>query len=126
MLGKSKVGVSPPPVKGTGGGSCNSPFSQKESLMRASSDGSGSSSYSPQKAKRRIGLTQYAEIQLKEKLRKRSPSEPWVEAQIKTNIDVTADGQPIVYRYHDPRVFPPGGEETLMVRCPRCGVFTPP
>lgn len=74
----------------------------------------------------RAGLTRYAELLLKQVLRQTAPSEPWVEAQIKSSVDVTSDGVPIVYRYHDTRAFPPGGPATRMVRCPKCGVFTPP
>ena len=73
-----------------------------------------------------VGLTWHQEQRLKRQLRDAAPSEPWVEAQIKTAGDVDGEGQPIVYRYHDPHVFPPGGEQTGMVRCPQCGVFTPP
>jgi hypothetical protein len=90
--------------------------------MRAQSNVSSS----PHRRKPRIGLTQYSEVLLKEKLRKRSPSEPWVEEQIKTTDDVDADGKPILYRYFDPHAFPPGGEKTKMIRCPRCGIFNPP
>jgi hypothetical protein len=68
----------------------------------------------------------YQELQLKAKLRKRSPSEPWVEAQVQTATDTDADGSAIVYRYHDPHAFPPGGSATAMVRCPACGIFVPP
>ena len=74
----------------------------------------------------RTGLTALSEARLRARLRRRSPSEPWVDAQF---IDVSgADerGQPVVRRIHDPAVFPPGGPDTAMVRCPACGVFTPP
>jgi hypothetical protein len=74
----------------------------------------------------RVGLAPHEERKLKSKLRRRSPSEPWVEAQIKSSADVTADGLPIVYRYHDPHAFPPGGRQTAMIRCPKCGIFNPP
>jgi hypothetical protein len=72
------------------------------------------------------GLTRFQEIVLKRKLRKACPSEPWVEAQIKIAADKDRWGQPIRYRYHDVHVFPPGGEQTKMIRCPVCGVFNPP
>ena len=75
---------------------------------------------------RRMGLSHVSEIRLREKLRRRCPSAPWVDAQFKTFTDRDERGQPIVYRYHDASVFPPGGTDTSMVRCPRCGVFTPP
>jgi hypothetical protein len=91
--------------------------------MRADSSGPGLSTL-PAKPKRRVG--RHEEQRLKERLRKSAPSEPWVEAQIKAIEDVTEDGTAIIYRYHDPCVFPPGGQQTAMVRCPKCGVFTPP
>ena len=83
-------------------------------------------SVSRPRRKPRVGLTQYSEALLKEKLRRRCPSEPWVEAQIKTANDTDADGNPILYRYFDTHVFPPGGEKTKMIRCPKCGIFNPP
>lgn len=86
---------------------------------------SGSSS-ARRARKRRVGLTAYQEHHLKEKLRVFTCSEPWVEAQFRSTDDVDQDGTPIHYRYHDPHVFPPGGSKTAMVRCPRCGVITPP
>ena len=76
--------------------------------------------------KRRVGLTAYQEDRLKQQLRRSTCSEPWVEAQIKSSRDVDQNGNPILYRYHDPHVYPPGGSKTAMVRCPRCGVMTPP
>lgn len=72
------------------------------------------------------GLSQHREQMLKLRLRKSSPSEPWVEAQIVVVEDTDADGRPIRYRLHDPSVFPPGQEQTRMMRCRKCGVFTPP
>lgn len=75
---------------------------------------------------RRVGLSRLAEDRLKRRLRKTTCSEPWVEAQIKTVVDRQRAGEPIVYRYHDPKAYPPGGEQTRMIRCPACGVFTPP
>lgn len=74
----------------------------------------------------RAGLAPHQERQLKTKLRKRTCSEPWVEAQIRTFVDVTADGIPIVYCYHDPHIYPPGKDQTAMIRCPKCRVFNPP
>jgi hypothetical protein len=76
--------------------------------------------------KRRVGLSLYHEDRLKRQLRESAPSEPWVEAQFITALDQDQEGEPIVYRYHDPRAFPPGGAETGMIRCPVCGIFMPP
>jgi hypothetical protein len=73
-----------------------------------------------------VGLTAYEELGLKRKLREASPSEPWVEAQIKTARDTDQSCSPIRYRYYDSHAFPPGGEETKMIRCPACGIFMPP
>jgi hypothetical protein len=91
--------------------------------MRACSNGSASAN---RRSRLRIGLSHEDEYYLKQELRRRSPSEPWVEAQIKSAIDVDADGDEIVYRYHDPHAFPPGGANTKMRRCCLCGVFNPP
>ena len=56
-----------------------------------------------------------------------TPSEPWVDEQIKSALDITSNGCAFVYRYHDPNAFPPGGpENTAMVRCPTCNVYNPP
>lgn len=74
----------------------------------------------------RIGLSRKDENKLREKLLKTLPSEPWFYAQIKTFDDTDARGEPIVYRFHDARVFPPGGNQTLMVECPLCGRTVPP
>jgi hypothetical protein len=49
-----------------------------------------------------------------------------VDAQIKTIRDQTPDGEPIICRYHDPHVFPPGGKRTPMRWCRSCGRYTPP
>lgn len=76
--------------------------------------------------KSRVGLTVYEEDRLKRRLRRRTCSEPWVEAQIKTCHDVDQNGTEIIYRYHDPHVYPPGGAKTAMIRCPACGAFNPP
>lgn len=92
-------------------------------LPKSQSSGSGSA---PRESGRRVGLTHYGEVRLKARLRKRSPSEPWVEAQFVTVNDVDAAGRRFYHRYHDPRLFPPGGRETLMVRCRVCGIFNPP
>ena len=78
------------------------------------------------KRKRRAGLSMVAEARLRGQLRREAPSEPWVDAQFRSVVDLDADGRAIVCYYHDPHVFPPGGKQTAMVRCPICGVFTPP
>jgi hypothetical protein len=74
----------------------------------------------------RKGLSIWKEARLREKLRTTAPSEPWVEAQIKSSLDIHPNGCAYVYRYLDPTVFPPGGRETKMVRCPICNIFNPP
>jgi hypothetical protein len=76
--------------------------------------------------KRRVGLSAYQEQRLKEQLRPSICSEPWLEAQFKSADDTDETGTPILYRYHDPHVFPPGGAKTAMARCPECGVLVPP
>jgi hypothetical protein len=68
----------------------------------------------------------YQEDQIKRELRLTTPSEPWVEAQFRSVRDKETDGSEIVYRYRDPHAFPPGGAQTLMVRCAQCEVFNPP
>jgi len=78
------------------------------------------------KRPRRVGLSVRNETRLREKLRRRCPSEPWVDAQFISFEDRDERGEPIVYRCHDASVFPPGGANTAMVKCPRCGVYTPP
>lgn len=91
--------------------------------------GSGSQvKVSPSSAQpRHTGLSRMAEMRLRDKARRRAPSSPWVDAQFKSFVDVDHRGRPIVCRYHDPSVFPPGGAAgTAMVRCPACGIFTPP
>jgi hypothetical protein len=81
---------------------------------------------SARKPKRRVGLSAYQEQRLKDELRPEVCSEPWLEAQFKCADDTDETGQAILYRYHDPHVFPPGGAKTTMLRCPLCGVFVPP
>ncbi|MDB5357954.1 MAG: hypothetical protein JWN24_4407 [Phycisphaerales bacterium] len=78
------------------------------------------------KAKRQTGLTTLQENRLREKLRLEAPSEPWVDAQFHEVCDSDERGRVTVRRRHDPAVFPPGGAGTAMVRCPACGVLTPP
>lgn len=85
-----------------------------------------SRSKSARKTGHRVGLSAREEDRLKCKLRPTVPSEPWLEAQFRTNYDRDANGNPVAYRYRDPHVFPPGGPATLMVRCSECGIFNPP
>src|SRR5437763_103153 len=55
------------------------------------------------------GLNGVQEQKLKAALRRMCPSEPWVEAQIKTTLKIDFRGKPQSCRHHDPAVFPPGG-----------------
>jgi hypothetical protein len=71
------------------------------------------------------GLSSLAEARLRRKLRRTVPSEPWVDAQFTTRLPPDSDGTCVI-RVHNPHVFPPGGAQTAMKRCPRCGVMTPP
>jgi hypothetical protein len=73
----------------------------------------------------RTGLSSLAEARLRRSLRRTAPSEPWVDAQFVSVVEHDGRGEHI-RRVHDARVFPPGGAQTAMRRCPRCGVFTPP
>jgi len=73
-----------------------------------------------------VGLTFAQERKLKAKLRKVAPSEPWVETQICSSVERDRKGHPFVRRYHDSRVFPPGGSQTKMRRCSQCRRWTPP
>lgn len=75
---------------------------------------------------RTVGLSVAQESKLKARLRKQSPSEPWVEAQFRTVTTTDPRGQIVPRRIHDPHVFPPGGARTAMVRCRACEVFNPP
>jgi hypothetical protein len=79
------------------------------------------------KKKPRIGLTPLEEHRLRRRLRQAAPSEPWVDAQIKTLHDRAPGGDPIAYRFHDPQSFPPGGPKLTPMRwCHHCGRYTPP
>ena len=80
----------------------------------------------PSQLRARVGLTRCQEHHLRKRLRKKTPSEPWIDAQITSIIDTDPEGKPIHCRFHDPKVFPPGGASTLMVRCSICGIFNPP
>lgn len=72
------------------------------------------------------GLSNADEQRLKQYLRRRSPSEPWVEAQIRSSVEMDEQGQTVIRRTHDRHAFPPGGAQTAMVRCAACRIFTPP
>lgn len=77
--------------------------------------------------KKRHHLTAQRERSLRARLRKTTPSEPWVEAQFKSAEEIDCYGSIAAYRYHDPQVFPPGGPlHTAMIRCPKCGIYMPP
>jgi hypothetical protein len=75
---------------------------------------------------RKIGLSSAEEARLKAKLRRQSPSEPWVEVQFRTVENTDSRGRPVARRIHDPSVFPPGGARTAMIRCAACDIHTPP
>jgi hypothetical protein len=74
---------------------------------------------------KRFSLTPVAESRLRCRLRRACCSEPWVDDQIRTLTDTAPDGEEIVYRFHNPHVFPPGGKKTGMRWCRVCGRFTP-
>jgi hypothetical protein len=80
----------------------------------------------PTSHKRRTGLTPMAEDRLRHELRRRAPSEPWVDAQFYTTERQDDRGETVVSRAFDPTVFPPGGDKTLMVECKICNILTPP
>jgi hypothetical protein len=73
----------------------------------------------------KIGLTPLAESRLRRTLRRKVPSEPWLEAQFRSVLSRNARGEEVVQRLHDASVFPPGGAKTAMIRCACCGIFTP-
>ncbi|HWE96312.1 MAG TPA: hypothetical protein VG269_20280 [Tepidisphaeraceae bacterium] len=75
---------------------------------------------------RRNGLSILQESRLRERLRREVPSEPWLEAQFSSFTETDGRGGQSIRRVHNPLAFPPGREQTAMVRCPLCGVFTPP
>lgn len=79
------------------------------------------------KKKSRPGLSPFEEHNLRRRLRQSAPSEPWVDAQIKTLQDRAPSGQEITHRFFDPHQFPPGGPKTTPMRwCRHCTRFTPP
>lgn len=75
--------------------------------------------------KNRIGLTHREETKLKVKIRETVPSEPWLDSQFTSYDDIDPKGQPIVYRFHTPKAFPPPAENTPMVVCALCGRHAP-
>jgi hypothetical protein len=76
--------------------------------------------------KKRIGLSRREEEKKREYLLKTLPSANWVDATFVSYTDVTPEGKEITYRFHDERAFPPGGTQTAMVVCPKCGRVAPP
>ncbi len=75
---------------------------------------------------RRVGMSVFDEQRLRRALRKKTPSEPWIDAQFIEVVEWDDRGGAIVRRAHDPKVFPPGGEKTRMLRCKICSIFNPP
>jgi hypothetical protein len=72
------------------------------------------------------GLSLLDEHRLRRSLRRSACSETWVDDQFRALTDTRPDGSQIVYRFHDPRVFPPGGRQhTAMRWCRTCGRYTP-
>lgn len=100
-------------------------MSNQQATLSRASDRSLDAAAQPSRP-RRDGLSRAAETRLRAKQRRRCPSAPWIDAQFISIESMDHRGRAIVCRYHDPSVFPPGGAQTLMVRCPMCGVFTPP
>ncbi|HET6248443.1 MAG TPA: hypothetical protein VFE47_12145 [Tepidisphaeraceae bacterium] len=91
--------------------------------MHLSNGTDGNGNFQPRK---RIGLSNSDERRLRQLLRQKSPSEPWVEAQFVEICEKDSRGELVVRRMHDPAKFPPGGNRTKMVRCKICGILTPP
>ena len=73
-----------------------------------------------------VGLSLERIESLKGELRQKTPSEPWVEEQIKSYELIDERGRRMVHRYHDKRAFPPGGAQTTMICCPSCNIYNPP
>lgn len=71
-------------------------------------------------------LDQGAEQRLRAALRAQAPSEPWVDAQFEEVEAVDERHRRFVRRRLISGVFPPGGDDTKMIRCPICGILTPP
>lgn len=75
----------------------------------------------------RQALSPLDEHRLRRRLRRSACGENWVDAQIVSIDDTTADGVTISCRYHDPTIHPPGGcRATRMRWCRECGRYTPP
>jgi hypothetical protein len=76
----------------------------------------------------RSALTPFEEMRLRRRLRRVACSGSWVDAQIVTLTDTTADGRSLVSaHFFDPAVYPPGGRKhTRMKWCRHCGRYTPP
>ena len=73
------------------------------------------------------GLSAWQEHRLRVRLRRAAPTEPWVDAQIGAQTFTDGDGELVVARYHDGRLFPPGGPRRTRMRwCRACGRWTPP
>ena len=75
--------------------------------------------------KARVGLSVMEEERLKARLRQTFPSEPWIDHTVKRFEDIKADGETIVYRFHDAKAFPPAADTTPMLVCPECGRTVP-
>lgn len=71
-------------------------------------------------------LTLFEEARLRRRLRRTAPSEPWIDAQFASREAPDGRGGVVVHRVHLPGAFPPGGSQTAMRPCPRCGVLMPP
>ena len=73
------------------------------------------------------GLSAWQEHRLRCHLRRSAPTEPWVDAQVGTQTFTGPGGEPVACRFHDRRVFPPGGPRRTPMRwCRTCGRWTPP
>lgn len=74
--------------------------------------------------KTRVGLSVMEEDRIKARLRTTYPSEPWVDATFRRFEDTKGE-ETIVYRFHDPKAFPPKADHTPMKVCPECGRTVP-
>lgn len=71
-------------------------------------------------------LSPLAETRLRRRLRAAAPSEPWVDAQIVSREQASAEGRVVVRRFFEPGVFPPGGRAGTGMRwCRECGRYVP-
>jgi hypothetical protein len=75
---------------------------------------------------KRVGLSIPEEEKIKARLRRRLPSEAWVDATFFAAEEIGPDGEAIVYTFHNAKAFPPGGRDTKMVTCPHCLRVVPP